>query len=194
MTLKKDLMPNISLHISFPKSNQDHRLQLIEINGVIFAIVHAPLESEGPIRLECDDWNLILLSSIKSRSDVLISGINVIRFNTIESDEGSLSITASNKLINFNSTAKAGMDVCECGKSQEIRFDDDPAAFIHYFKSFNQILEKLHANSSDSFSMAQKKFIETLCTLAAKITGEKDNITIHRVLGIWDIPMVYQNQ
>ena len=62
---------DLKLQISFPKSDQDHRLQLVNINESIFAILHSPLESNGPINLYCEDWSLVLLAPIKSKTDLL---------------------------------------------------------------------------------------------------------------------------
>jgi hypothetical protein len=176
------------LQIAFPKSNEDHRMQLVEINGSIFAIVHCPLESLGPIRLYCEDWSLILLAPIKSKTNIVISAINVICLNEIASEEGNVNIHASNRLVKFAHLIKAPEKVCEMGERGEFQFDDDPGAFLHYYRLFDSIVSSVRNGNPDSLSEAQQKFIMSLCTLADKIEGKPENLNLHKVLSIWDVP------
>jgi hypothetical protein len=176
------------LQISFPKSNEDHRLQLVEINGSIFAIVHSPLESLGPIRLSCEDWSLVLLAPIKSKTNIVISAINVICLNEIASQEGNVNIHASNRLVKFTHLINSFEKACEMGERGEFQFDDDPGAFLHYYRLFDSIVSSIRIGSPDSFSEAQQKFIMSLCTLADKIEGKPENLNLQKVLGIWNVP------
>lgn len=176
------------LQIGFPKSNEDHRLQLVDINGSIFAIVHSPLESLGPISLNCEDWSLVLLAPIKSKTNILISAINVICLSEIASEEGNVNIHASNRLVKFAHLINSPEKIQEMGERGEFQFDDDPGAFLHYYRLFDSIVSSVRVESLDSFSEAQQKFIMSLCTLADKIEGKPENLNLHKVLGIWDIP------
>ena len=179
---------NAKLQIAFPKSKEDHRLQLVEINGSIFAIVHSPLESLGPICLNCEEWSLVLLAPIKSKTNILISALNIICLNEIASEEGNVTIHASNRLVKFAHLVKPPEKVCEMGERGEFQFDDDPGAFLHYYRLFESIVSSIHAGSADSISEAQQKFIMGLCALADKIEGQPENLNLHKVLGIWDVP------
>lgn len=176
------------IEIAFPESNEDHRLQLVGINGSIFAIVHSPLESLGPIRLFCEDWSLILLAPIKSKTNIVVSAINVICLSEIASEEGNVSIHASNQLVKFEHLIKPLERVCEMGERGEFIFDDDPGALLHYYRLFHGIVGNIQNGSSNSFSEARQKFIMCLCTLADKISGKPDNLNLHKVLNIWGIP------
>lgn len=178
------------MEIVFPKSSKDRYLQLVGINGSVFAIVHSPLESNGPIHLQCDDWSLILLAPIKSKSDVIIEGINVIRLNSVESIEGNASITASNQLVNISSTIKAGLGFSEVAKCGEHRLDDESGTLMNYLKLFYDIVKNIYTDTPDSISEAQSKFISSLCTLMAKAKGKKEGMTMHQILGFWDIPIL----
>ena len=120
----ESMLPDVRVQIAFPKSDEDHRLQLVGVNGSIFALVYSPLESNGPIRLDCEEWSLIILAPIKSKGDVVISATNVICLNTIESEEGSVSINASNQLANFSSSIKSALGVSEVGERGEYRLED----------------------------------------------------------------------
>lgn len=178
----------IKLQIAFPKSSEDHRLQMVEINGSIFAIVHGPLESLGPVHLQCEDWSLVLLAPIKSKKGVVISAINVICLNEIESEEGFVNIYASNRLVKFAHHTKTPEKVLEIGERGEFRFEDDPATFLRYYRLFEHVASSVREENSDSFFEAQQKFIMSLCALASKIEGKTENLNLHRVLEIWNIP------
>ena len=175
------------LQMGFPKCNEDHRLQLVEINGSMFAILHALLESEGPIALHCEEWSLILLAPIKSKSNILISAINVICLSEIESKEGVINLHASNRLVKFAQLIKSDK-VSEMGECGEFEFDDDPGAFLNYFRLFESVLRGIHTNTSESTAEAQQKFIGSLCSLAEKIEDSKDPLTLGKVLSCWNIP------
>lgn len=183
-----DIKIQSNLQISFPKSSEDHRLQLVGINGAIFAIVHLPLESKGPIRLYCEDWSLVLLAPLKSKSNILVSGINVICLNEITSEEGNVNIHASHRLVKFGDLFKPSEKVCELGESGEFQFKDDPGAFLYTYRTFESILRSVRSGSLESFSQAQQQLIAVLCTLADKIEGKQENLDLHKVLDIWNIP------
>lgn len=177
---------DIKLQIAFPKSSEDNRLQLVEINGSIFAIVHCPLESNGPIHLHCEEWSLVLLAPIKSKENIEISAINVICLNEIDSEEGMINIHATNRLVKFaHKTPENAFEIGECG---EFRFEDDPAVFLRYYRLFEHVANSVREENSDSFLEAQQKFLMSLCSLASKIEGKTENLDIRRVLEIWDIP------
>ncbi len=183
-----DLLLDTKLQISFPKSDKDHRLQLVEINGSIFAIVHSPLESLGPICLNCEEWSLVLLAPIKSKTNILISAINVICLNEIASEEGNVNVHATNRLVKFAHSMKPLEKVCEMGERGEFQFDDDPGAFLYYYRLFEGIVSSIREGSSASFSDAQQKLIMCLCTLADKIEKKPENLNLHQVLDIWNVP------
>jgi hypothetical protein len=187
--LGDQMAEGIKLEINFLKSSEDHRLQLVEVNGSIFAVVHANLESNGPIRLDCEEWSLILLNPIKSKKDINISAFSVICFNEIASEEGGVSIMASNRLVKFASS-KSPEKVTEEGKRGEFHFEEDLSAFLYFFRLFNGVVSCARHESQESFLEAQQKFITGLCVLAAKIDRETENLNIHRVLEIWDIPLL----
>lgn len=176
------------LAIAFPKSNEDHRFQLVEINGSIFAIVHSPLESLGPIRLYCEEWSLVLLAPIKSKTNILITGKNIICLSEIVSEEGTVNIHASNRLVKFADLIKPLEKLCEMGERGEFQFDDDPGVFLHYYRLFDGIVNLVRNGSLDSFPEAQQKFITSLCSLADKIEKGSENLDLKKVLSIWDIP------
>lgn len=178
------------LQIAFPKSKEDHRLQLVEINGSIFAIVYSPLESLGPIRLCCEEWSLVLLAPIKSKTNVLISAKNIICLNEIVSEEGNVNIHASNRLVKFAHSVSPREKICEMGERGEFRFDDDPGAFLYYYRLFDGIVSSLRSGNPDSFSEVQQNFITSLCTLADKIEGSPENLNLQKVLGVWGIPFL----
>lgn len=191
--MMKSLSENVHLDtkllITFPESSEDHRLQLVEINGSIFAIIHSPLESLGPIHLNCEEWSLVLLAPLKSKSDILISAINVICLSEIVSEEENLSIHASNRLVKFENLFKPVEKVTERGERGEFHFGDDPGAFLYYHRLFEGIVSNIRKGSPDSFSQAQQQFIVGLCTLADKIEGKPENLDLHKVLSIWNIPV-----
>ncbi len=183
-----DIKFNAKLQITFPKSKEDHRLQFVEINGSIFAILYSPLESLGPIRLHCEEWNLILLAPIKSKTNILISAKNIICLNEVVSEEGNVNVHASNWLVKFAHLMKPLEKVCEMGESGEFQFDDDPGTFLFYHRLFEGIVNDLKNQSADSFSKVQQDFIMGLCTLADKIGKKSKTLDLQKVLATWDIP------
>lgn len=180
---------DVQLQCSFPKSNEDHRLQLIEINGSIFAVVHSPLESLGPISLHCEEWSLILLAPIKSKTNIFISAINVICLNEIASEEGQLSIHATNRLVKFTPCVKSPEKISEMGERGEYHFHDDPGALLYFYRLFETIVSCAREGKTDSFSQAQQAFITGLCTLADKIEKKPENLNLKKVLSLWGIPL-----
>lgn len=179
---------DIKLQVTFPKSSEDHRLQLVNINGSIFAIVNSSLESNGPINLYCEDWSLILLAPIKSQVDVIISAINIICMNEIISEEGSVKIHASERLMKYPPSIKSPLKVMTTNNHGEFQFPDDPASFLS-FQLFNNLLSLVHDKSPESMIEAQKKFVASLCVLAEKFEGTSENLNLQRVLEIWGIPL-----
>ena len=179
---------DVKLQIGFPKSKEDHRLQLVDINGAIFSIVYSPLESLGPIHLHCEDWSLVLLSSIKSKENISISAKNIICLNEIISEEGNVNIHASNRLIKFTDLIKS-VEKSEIGERGKFQFDEDIGLFLYYYRLFEGIVSNVHSESSDS-SQAQQNFISILCSLANKIEDKPGDLNLEKVLGIWDIPSI----
>jgi hypothetical protein len=186
--LKNKMQFSSKLQIAFPKSSEDHRLQLVKINGSVFAIIHSPLESLGPIRLQCENWSIILLSPIKSKTNIVISAINLICLNEIISEEGNVNLHASNRLVKFANMIKPPEKFCAMGERGEFEFDDDPGAILFYYRLFDSIVNNLRIGGPNTFPEAQQKFIMSLCTLADKIERKPENLTLHKVLDIWDIP------
>jgi len=187
MESSNNIQLDAKLEIAFPKSDEDHRLQLVGINGSIFAIVHSPLESLGPIHLYCEEWSLVLLAPIKSKTNIVISAINVICLNEIASEEGNVNIHASNRLVKFSHSTNPLKNVSEMGERGEFLFNNDPGALLYYYRLFDSIVNSVRNGSPDSFSEAQQKFLTSLCTLADKIEGKPENLNLHKVLGAWDI-------
>ncbi len=181
---------NTQLQITFPKSTEDHRLQLVGINGSIFAILHSPLESNGPINLDCKDWSLIILAPIKSKVAIDISAINIISFHEVESEEGIVNISASNRLVKL--TPSTSENVHETAKNGTFELGDDPTTFLSYFRLFNGIVSRAQEKSPESIVEAQQRFLSSLCALAEKMDN-KESLNIHRVLQIWDIAPLQQD-
>ena len=177
---------NAKLEIAFPKSDQDQKLRLISINGSMFAIVHAPLESQGPINLNCKDWSLILLAPIKSKTNITISAINIICLSEIVSEEGDVNILASAQLVKFS--PKQSEKSIETGGRGEFYFQDDAGALLYYYRLYSDILNQIHEGNTESFYKAQQQFISSLCTLADKIEGKPETLNLYKVLNVWDIP------
>ncbi len=175
------------MQIAFPKSSEDHRLQLVDVNGSIFAILHSPLESLGPIRLQCESWSLVLLAEIKSKSNILISATHVICLNEIASEEGNVNIHASHRLVKFTNLIKAHGHICEMGEEGTWQFDDDPGAFLYYYRLFGSMVSNIRRGTSDSLVEAQQQMIMSLCTLADKLKGKPGNLDLSQVLKAWDI-------
>lgn len=191
--LSENIESSSKLLITFPQSSEDHRLQLMGINGAIFAIVHSPLESLGPIRLLCEDWSLVLLAPLKSKSNIIVSAINVICLSEIASEEGNVSIHASNRLVKFAHLLKSPAKVSEMGEQGEFQFDDDPGALLYYYRLFEGIVSSVRNGSPDLLSHAQQQCIAGLCTLADKMKAEQKNLNLHEVLDIWHIPHTKRN-
>ena len=183
-------MDHVKLQINFPKSNEDHRLQLIEINGAIFAILHSPLESNGPIHLNCKDWSLVLLAPIRSKAEVIISAINIICLNEIQSEEGIIEIQAVNQLVRLTPCIKTSEKV-DIKSANEFQLEDDPGTFLKYFQLFNHIVSGAR-DPNPTHLKAQQQVILTLCALAEKIEGKTNSLNIQKVLDIWDIPAILQ--
>jgi hypothetical protein len=183
---------DVKLQVTFPKSSEDHRLQLVRINGSIFAILHSSLESNGPINLLCEDWSLVLLAPIKSKTNIVISAINVICLNEIESKEGIVNIQASNRLVKLTPSIKPFEKVYETAKRPVFQLDD-PAALLNCFQLFNKVVKGSREGSANSFFEAQQNFITVLCLLAEKIEGKTAQLNIQPVLKIWDIPGITED-
>lgn len=176
------------LLITFPKSNEDHRIQLVEINGAIFGIVFSPLESKGPIQLHCEEWSLVLLAPLKSESTILISATNVICLGEIASEE-SVTIHASNQLVTFAHLLKPSKKVSAVGQRDVFQFNDDPGALLYYYRLFEGIVSSAHNRSPEALAEAQQQLIAGLCTLADKIQGQPENLDLPKVLDMWNIPL-----
>jgi|GEM_PF-1976330 len=187
-TLSENIQLDIKLLISFPKSNEDHRLQLVGINGSIFAIVHSPLESLGPIRLHCEEWSLVLLAPLKSKSSILISAINIICLSEIASEEGNVNIHASNRLVKFPDLIKPAEKVCERGERGEFQLGDDLGSFLYFYRLFEGIVSNARSGSPDLLSQAQQQLVAGLCTLADKIKEKTEDLDLLNVLNVWNIP------
>jgi len=181
----KESEKNAKLEIAFPKSDQDQKLRLVSINGSIFAIVHALLESLGPINLNCEDWSLILLAPIKSKTNITISAINIICLNEIVSEEGDVNILASGQLVKFS--PKQSEKSIETGERGEFYFEDDAGALLYYYRLYSDILNQIHEGNTESFYKAQQHFISSLCTLVDKIEGKPETLNLHKVLSVWGI-------
>lgn len=180
---------NVKMHISFPKSDEDHRLQLVKINDSIFAILYSTLESDGPINLHCEDWSLILLAPIKSKANIVISAINIFCFNEISSEEATVTVHATNRLVKMVSSSKPQEKVYETGDIQqfELKQEAQTAAFLNYFHLFNKTVIHAHGDDSDSFVQAQQSFIQGLCSIAALLEEKREDLDIHKVLKLWNI-------
>ncbi len=181
-----DQQLNIKLQIGFPKCSEDHRLQLVSINGSIFAILHAPLESDGEIQLLCNDWSLVLLAPIKSKTNIHISAINVICLNEIESKEGTVSIQALHHLIKLTPPTKPSEKVVETAKQMLFQVDDSAALFTA-FQLFNKIVQNVRLRMQESLDNAKLNFITALCLLAEKCIGKTTQLHLKPVLNFWDI-------
>lgn len=179
---------NTKLLVSFPKSSEDHRLQLVGINGAIFAIFHSPLDSLGPIRLLCEAWSLILLAPIKSRSNILVSAVNLICLSEIASEEGNVNVHASNRLVKFADLFKPAEKVSEMGERGEFQFADEPGAVLYYYRLFEGVVTGARSQDPALHSQAQQQFIAALCTLADKIEGKPGDLDLSKVLDVWNIP------
>lgn len=174
---------NIKLEIFFPKSDQEHRLQLVSINGAIFALFFAPLESNGPIHLYCDDWSVVLLSPIKSDKEIVVSAINIISLNDFMSKENEVMLTASKRLVKV----APSKEVQESAEKGVFHLDDDPGAILGLFKLFETTLHHIRGDAPN-LKEAQISFVTSLCKLADKIEGKGRDLDLKQVLEIWGIP------
>lgn len=181
------------MQIIFPKCSEDHRLQLVNINGAIFAIVYSPLESLGPIRLYCEEWSLILLAPLKSKSNIVVTATNLICLSEIASEEGHVNVHASNRLVKFGDLFKPLEKVSEIGERGEFQLDADLGTVLYYYRLFEGIVTSIRDGSPDLISQAQQQFIAGLCTLADKI-GKDENLDLNKVLAGWNIPRLPQNE
>lgn len=183
----KQLNNDIKLRIAFPKSSEDHRLQLIDINGSIFSILFSPLESDGPIRLNCSEWSLILLAPIKSRSNILVSAINIISLGEISSEKGNVNVHASNRLVKFSDLFKPKEKLCEMGERGEYQIDNDPGSVLYFYRLFEGIIKDARNKSPESLERAKQQVVEGICSLADKINKQKGALDLKKVLSIWNI-------
>lgn len=181
---------SFKLQVTFPASSEDHRLKIVGINGAIFAILHSPLESLGPIRLFCEDWSLVLLAPIKSKTNVVVSAINIISLSEITSDEGNVNVHASNRLVKFADSFKAAEKVCQMGERGEFQFDNDPGALLYFYRLFEGLVGSVRNGSPEKLSQAQQQFIAALCTLADKMQNKSENLDLKKVLEMWNIPIL----
>jgi len=176
------------LLITFPKSSEDHRLQLITINGAIFAVLHSPIESLGPISLHCEEWSLILLAPIKSQTNIFISAINIICLSEIVSETGDVNVRASNRLIKFADLFKSPEEVNEIGIVGEFQFDDDLWLSLFYYQLFDGIVTKVRSGNRGQIPQLQQQVLVAISSLADKIKGNINDLNIFKVLDIWNIP------
>lgn len=178
------------LKISFPESSEDNKLQLVDINGSIFAIIHSPLESHGPIHLNCEDWNLILLAPIKSDADIVISGEHIICLSEISSKKEKVKIHASNKLVSFISMKNASGNKFDVQALKKIQFDDDHSTILHLVQLLQGVVLSARSADPSSIAQAQKNFVVALCTLSHKVKGTDKNLTLKECLDVWDVMYV----
>lgn len=178
---------NLKLQIAFPKSDEDHRLQLIKIDEAIFAIVHSPLESNGPIQLKCEEWSLILLSPIKSKTNIVISAINLICLNEIESQEGLINIHTSKHFVKFGPLIKPSEKTSTITGGGEYQFDSDVGAVLYYYRLYQEVINDIHTGTPESLAKAQQQFITSLCAIAAKIENDSKELNLQKVLHFWGI-------
>ncbi len=165
----------IGVEISFPSSEEDHRLQLVLVNDAIFAILFAPLESKGPIQLHCEEWNLILLAPIKSKKEVVVRAENIARFATIESETEEVRVEANKELVDLSPD------------SLQKTVESDADFFVNYFQLCQKIVQKAREDSSEALAEAQKRVLTALCLLAQKASGKQKELTIEGVLDFWGI-------
>ncbi|MDN3506670.1 MAG: hypothetical protein P0S96_05530 [Simkaniaceae bacterium] len=175
------------LKVTFPKSSEDSRLQLAEINGSIFAILHSSLESDGPINLYCEEWNLILLAAVKSKKKVAISAINLICLNEITSESGEIFIHTSKRFVNLVEPQSPPRKDFEVFAQDEDTLYDQMGALLYHHQAFKDIISKARSKKSSAIAEAQKTFIASLCALADKVTGGVKELTIPKVLKFWGI-------
>ena len=181
---------NIKMQIAFPKSDEDHRLQLVSVNGKLFAIFFGPLESKGPINLYCDGWSLILLSPVKSKSKIMIAADNIICLNEIVSEEGNVNLHASNQLVKFAHQVTSSENAIERGEKGEFQFSDDPTVFMYFYRLFESIVADVRNDAMDTIPEAQKNIIVALCALSDKINGKQEQRNLQKALEFWGIPQV----
>jgi hypothetical protein len=179
--------PDVKLEIAFPRSDKDYRIQLVKINNSIFAIVHSPLESQGPIHLDCPDWSLVLLSPIKSKVGVEISAINLICLNTIESQESNIKLNALNRLVKFGEVLKPSANLTETAEGGVFHVTDELGSGFYFHQLFHGIIKSIHSDTPEAVSEAQQDFITCLCAVAGKMEKTTDLLDLQKVLNIWNI-------
>ena len=178
----------VKLEISFPKSSEDHRLQLVEINGAVFAILYAPLESVGPIRLYCEKWSLVIMAPLKSESNILVSATNVICLSEIVSAKGNVNVHASHLLVKFADLFRPRERVSEMGERGEYELNDDPGFLIYIYRLFEGIVQKVSDPNPQTLAHGQQQFLSALCAIADKIEKKEGGLDLRQVLQIWGIP------
>ena len=181
---------NCKISINFPKSSEDHRIQLFEINGAVFAIVFAPLESTGPINLLCEKWSLILLAPIKSASSIKISADTIICLSDISSDEGSIDIHADGYFIKYSQSTGSNKELKTTAKKGVFNYSDDPGYLLFLYRQFEDVVLSIRSGTPESASKAQNNIITALCTLADKISDKKEDMTIRKAIEKWGIALL----
>ncbi len=74
---------------------------LCEINGSKFAIFRKPIESNLNISLDFTDHNVVFLSPLEAKTDIMIKAISVIVLANINSKEGASTILGTGKFLNL---------------------------------------------------------------------------------------------
>lgn len=176
-----------NLKISFPESSEDNKLQLVDINGSIFAIFISPLESNGPIHLNCEDWNLILSTPIKSEQDVVISGNHIVCLSDISSNEENVQINADNLLVSFTSLKNSSGKRFKSRALKKVQFIDDHSSVLSFSQLIYSVVTGARSGDPSSISEAQKNFVVILCMLAHKIKKTDKNLSLKECLDVWNI-------
>ncbi len=177
----------IKLFISFPKTKEDHRLQLVKINDSIFAIFHTKLESDGPINLQCEDWNLVLLAPIKSKEEVHIAGKNIICLNEIISEAKKVQLSTTDQLLCL--TPQPPYFSVNENVEQFHHLEDDAAAFLYYYQLFSKLVAMCKDKKNSSVEQMQKEFLTGLCGLAAKAIDGSGDVDLFDILKFWKIEL-----
>lgn len=181
---------NLNLWISFPSCDEDHRLQLVDVNGTMFAVLFGPLSSEGPINLQCEDWNLILVAPIRSAADVHIQGVNVACLGQVESTGGQVSIEAAQRLIYHGASVESRLPRrCEGGLGEWFAEPGDGL-----FADLQQLLMKMvplaREGTKEAQEEARQRFLSALCALAQWTAADRSKeLSMLRVMETWGIPV-----